>query len=745
MPASAADAYRNSAGAAAAGAAGRWWERPRFWLAVMVVAFFCVSVYSGIVSYDNLQTANSTDAGIITQAVASTTHGHVAPFYESFDCEVKARCSFFLVHPSFVLYPAVPFYALVPSTVTLFALRSGLVALSAVPLYWLTRQVSKSPAKALLASGLFLLWAPTYLGDAFSLHLESLLPLELFTLAALWQSGRYRLGLVVALLMFLTFEIYPLFSFLLGAFFLAPYVARPIRSEWDRWRSGTPGRPLRMTIALGWQFARNSWRERPVRYGLVLMGSSVAAYILLALFINVLGAHLLGVAPPTVAPGITGIFTNPSSPATQSLSTLFTSPQTRDTAEFWLVLYALVAFIPLLSPRALILSVPWIGWTFLTDSDRFTTIGHQYGMIAAAPIFVGLAYGLQRVPLGRSSPGPAGAPTPPGTAAGRPGTVRFARRWRRPTPRTAWIGVLAALCVANGLLAPINPILPDLGVKLGTPFQPLYFDHGLVISSSFQYVEQLVAVIPHAATVLVGSPAYPLFANFPHAYVIGPRSLANTSNLPFNVSAGPEYAVLTEAALLTLAENTSRNISDPSLYGMRGYVGSTSQGPLLLYEKGYTGPAQLFGPPVPALLATFDAQSGLKPGARGAVAPDPSSPSGTVIESLNATNRTGLVWTGPNEFVSPGNYTLSVRVMMTGSNLSLEPKAHALRISVTGFGGNPVDETYNASNFPPGQWVSLAINFSLTEPLPSANVEGFLGEDQFSVAVAFVAIQPSVG
>ena len=70
----------------------RFWEHPLLWLTLMVVVFFGVSLYSGIAAYYNFHTHNSTDTGVITQAVASTTFARQAPFYESYDCMDKARC-----------------------------------------------------------------------------------------------------------------------------------------------------------------------------------------------------------------------------------------------------------------------------------------------------------------------------------------------------------------------------------------------------------------------------------------------------------------------------------------------------------------------------------------------------------------------------------------------------------------------------------------------------------------------------
>jgi uncharacterized membrane protein len=720
-----------------------WWKRPKFWLAVMVVGFFVISLYSGVVSYADLQTQNSTDAGIITQAVSSTASGHNAPFYESYDCIVKSRCSFLLVHPGFVLYLAVPFYDLAASTLTLFALRAALVAGAAVPLYWLTRQVTRSPGKGLLAAGLFLVWAPSYVGDAFSTHLESLLPIELFTIAALWVAGRYRLALLVAVVTFLTFEVYPLFTFLLGAFFLYPYLERPVRARWREWRTKTEDhRSLRAWISAGWADVREALRVREVRYILVLMAASVAAYVALSLFINVWGYQVLGVAAPPVGPGITGIFSNPSSPSPQSLGTILTSAQTLRTAEYWVILYGLVAFIPLLSPRALIISLPWIGWTFLTDSNRFSTLGHQYSLVAAGPLFIGLAYGLQRVRVARPSGTPNSTTVTAGASpGGAAGPARSSWREQLPSGRF-WVGALTFVVVANIFLAPINPAVPALGLVPGAPFQPNYFDHSLEISPSFPWVEKLVSVIPTDATVLAASAVFPLLVNDPHAYVLTPPDRSNFTNLPFNDKTGPEYALLGTAGLDTLGPDLTRNLSNPALYGLRAYVGDTTVGELLLYQKGYVSSAEVFGPAVPALAGTYVPGAGLVAGPRGIEATNISAPSRRVIESIKGPNRTGLIWTGPYQFLVPGNYTVRVQVAATGIDRTTDPTARVLLISVDGFSGTPVNDTLDASDFVSGEWITVTLNFTLIDPLPNVNVDGFAQGDQFSLAVDSISIAP---
>jgi uncharacterized membrane protein len=718
------------------------WRSPYLWLAILVVGFFAISFYAGAVSYADLQTQNATDAGIITQAVASTSLGHNPPFFESYDCMVKARCSFLLVHPGLVLVGAVPFFALFPSTLTLFALRSALVALSAVPLFFLTRRATGSPGKGLLAAGLFLVWAPGFLGDAFSLHLETLLPLELFTLVAIWQTGRYRIGLAVAAIAFLTIEIAPVFTFLVGVFFLVPYVDRFARSTWRRWRSGTPAPGgLRATLARGSQLARAAWTNREIRFCLVLMGASVAAYVALLSFMNVWGAGVLGVASPVVPSGASGVFYDNSTPASASLATILHSSQTVLTAEYWLILYATLAFLPLLSPRSLVLSVPWIGWTFLSDSSRFTTLGHQYSMIAAGPLFIGLAFGLTRVPLprwpwGRTTPS---TPEPPALV----GTARGWRSTRRRAVPVALGIVLVAVVAGNVLLAPVNPVLGDLGVDPGAPFQAGYFDHSLAWDPGFTALESLIGTIPHSAMLTAPPALFPLVATYPHAYVLLNPSMYRTQNLPFPASSNPQFVLMTADAYGAAGVEFRQNLSEPALYGITGYVGATDAGPIVLYETGYSGNATRFGAAIPLEDANLTPGNGLQAGPIGQPATSPPPGAIEVIESVPGTTRGGMVATTASEFLAPGAYTVTLLVRAVPLNASVDGSVLVLHVNGAGIGPLLINATYPLSQLDGPGWTALAWCFDLASPLPEFAVQATLRTPQVALSVASVAIVPS--
>jgi uncharacterized membrane protein len=725
----------------------RIWRHPLFWLAVMVTAFFAVSLYAGIVAYYNFHTHNSTDAGIITQAVSSATFGRRAPFYESYDCMVKDRCSFLLVHPGAVLYLAAPFYALAPTTITLFALRSLFVAAAAVPLYWLTRQVTKSQGQGLLAAGIYLLWAPTLAGDAFSLHLESLLPLELLGLAALWQAGRYRWGLFAALAAFLTFEIAPIFVFLVGLFFLAPIAERWARRVWRRFRHRTCFESYQETTRIPWAASiQSGLKSRELRYTLILMAASVVAYVALYSFMNIWGYWLLGVSPPSVPGGITGLFYNSSTPPAQSLTTLLSSRQTRYTAEYWFVLLGLLAFLPLFSPRSLIISVPWIGWTFLTDSARFTTIGSQYTLVAAGPLFIGLAYGFGRIPFDGLRSALLQLPSARADSTAPEAVISRRQRWRTRGEASAVATVLTGIVVTNVLFSPINPVLSDLGFHPSAPFDPGYFDNPLTITPGYAWAEQLISDVPRNASIVTSSALFPLLANYPDAFVLEPHAQPFTdsqylAHLPFNVTTGPEFVLLELSQVKSISAPFAQNLSNPTLYGLRGYVWSTAVGPLLLYQQHYTSLPADYGPiSFSETNATYWPHHGLSIGPIGKFGTNPTAPEGSIIRSLPKVNPTGEVWTGPDTLLVPGNYTLRFQVSVTGSHLRSDPSAKVLGLAVAGFGALLLNESFAGSAFVSGEWTNLTATITVPFPVAEVGCDGFLLNTNVSVAIAYLAV-----
>jgi uncharacterized membrane protein len=724
------------------------WKHPALWLGVMLAIFLTVSIAASVATYDNFAYVNTNSAnnvGTVTQAVASTTYGYHNPFYESWDCMHVDRCSFLLIHTGFVLYLVTPIYSLAPSALTLLIVQSVMLGLAAIPLYWLTRQVTKSPGKGLLAAGLYLAWAPLF--SAFTLHLETLLPLELIGLTALWQARRYRWGLLAALAAFLTFEVAAIFVFLIGIFFLlewAPFTVKYLR-VWFHVRGGSDGvDPNRLLLS---RMRSQLFRSRRLRWTLSLLLISVVAIIILFSFRNVWGYQTLGVSSPV---GSHSIFSDGLGATPSSVSSAVGSPQAPITAQYWLIMFALVAFLPLLAPRSLVISLPWVGYTFLTKSQAFHVIGLEENTLIAAPIFIGVAYGLARVPWWPARATSTVAASTDGLPPPAPSSWTLARRRQSKAAAAVAIVVLSCVVTANLLLNPVNPALPDLGVTPGPAFVSGYFNHTLSITPGVVPVERLVGLIPHGATVAADARLFPLVTNHPNAFLFLPTDAngqpfsPETRNLPFDVANGPQFVLIESADLSGLSDKFTDALSDPSLYGLRGYVTSTAVGSVLLYQEGYSAPATGFGPAWTTLNQTNVPKAGLSIGPEGQLESSSSAPGGRYISNRPAAANTNYtVWMTPTTVLPAGGYTLTVVALLSGKNASSSSGTDVFRFVASGFGPEPLNQTVTGSSFQTGAWTTLSFDLSAPSPVPQFQVVGYALARGVTVSVASVAIAPA--
>jgi len=672
---------------------------PRLVLLAMVATFASVSFTASYVAYSDLGiiNAHAYDLAIFQQALSSTAHGFHVPFYEASDCTAKARCSLLLVHPALVLYGLVPFYALAPSALTLFAARSIIVGAAAFPLYWLTRQVTESRAKALLAAGLYLVWAPTMSGDFYSFHVESFLPVELFTVMALWQAGRYRWGLLIASFSFVTLEVAPVFTFLIGVFFLVPALPPVFRAARNASRAAATntsrlrGGPWALGGAV-----REQLRRTEVRASILLMAVSVVGFVSLALFMNRYGAGLLGVVSPSEPGGLAGLFfENSAGPVASSPSSFFTSPSLLFTTEYWLILFALLGFLPLLSWRAWVLTLPWMALTFLAADHRFSRIGSQYTMVALVPLFIGLAYGLAKLSWERSAvpvavPAAVVDPTSPPEE-----TLTATRDVPRVRRRSTWLSVLVfGVVVVNVVVNPLCPIIPGTTGGLPSPFSPGYFDNLTAIQPGIEWIDQMVALVPHQATIAVQNNLLPLVANDLASYRYHQYNQTQLKHLQFNVTdPWPEFVLVASAALnqpigcLNVTQdwipgcvsisNATEYTTD---YGIRGYVDTTPIGEVILFELGYSGPSKLFGP---ATSPTYIVGAGLVPDVTGVVVANGSQSSNRVIGSNRSATKAGEFCRATVGPVASGNYTFRVALRLTPL-VGASNKSIAVKISLVG-------------------------------------------------------------
>ncbi len=682
---------------------------PTTWLIVATIAYFSVSFALSWLRAVEFQTT-TWDQGIYQQALWSTAHGR--PFYESPDLETGGYRSLLQIHTVFLFYLLAPLYGALPFQATLFAVQSLIVALAAIPLYFLGRDLTRSAWWGLLPPILYLVWAPTLSSNLYDFHPEAFLPLEVFTVVLLWERGRYLAGAVAVGISFATIELAPVLLLFVGLFFLVPS-----SETWGRWSQLARNRFPR--AAWTSEFRRTFSSPR-VRASIALIVACIAAYFLLLYYrVDYLGATLGTLSLPVAPMG----YVIGGSPSALGLSLQNLDMGFYDKFTYWVLILALLGFVPLLAPRAMLLSVPWFAFSLLSAGTNYTELGFQYGFIAAATVLVAFAYGLPRaMALAR-------AWERQSLEAGSMRSIRPAPQWGNPRRRGALVAGLVVLVVVNLALTPLNPWLQNQG--LGSAYRISYSP-----SPGFAQLEQLAALVPAGATVLASDNLFPLVANDENAYSFF-WTQDNFLALPFNASNPPPYVLLAEDATKAVPSWLAAELYNTTLFGARGVVWTSGVGTALLFEEGYRGPATQFGatPTVPLVESgadLVDSDAGYIPGTNGAVASDPGA--------------LGTFFYGPWASLPVGNYTVTLLVKAAALPGTGPPSGDeaVLRIGATGY----AQATYfhvslDFDKFSATGWTTVAFNLTLPGPTIDCTVQGVALSTDVQVSLESMVIAPA--
>jgi len=617
-------------------------------LLAAVVAFAVVTTALNALAASNL--ADSTwDLGLYQQALWSGAHH--GPFYESADFETGGFGSFLQVHSAVVLVALAPAYGAIPSPVLLFAVQGALVALAAVPLFFLARSVTGAPTASLAVAGLYLVWAPTVGGALDQFHIEAFVPIGLFTLAFLVHTRRYLWAVPVALVAFLTMEVVPVFAFFLALFLLS--------ERWSRRWAATPG------AGAGRQWgarARSMLADcGAVPLWILLVGSLVAYYALLGLRTQGL-ATWFGFPPFPTTPVHYVIGADPTSLGLSpgNLGSEFFVKLT-----YWIIVLALVGFLPLLAPRALLLIAPWFAFTFLMPITTFVTFGFQYGLLLAGPLFIAVAYGARALLVGRGD----------AAAVRSPRSVRDGLT----TSRGRRLVVAFALLVLVNLLA--SPLSPWSG-----PSGSDAYDVAYAPAPGSLNVHALAALVPPGASIVASDGLFPLVANDLNAYSLFWHTNPYLA-LPFGPSHLPDFVFLSEDKLYVVPPWLAGSVYDASYYGVRGVAWASPLGGVVLFQLGYAGPTTVLGP-TPSTTQWL-APDRFVPAPTVVFAPDPLARSGFALTTTSAAG--GLIWSGPGVDLPVGHYlvVLWLRAFATVPGTTIAPTLNAFSSIGSAFGLAP--------------------------------------------------------
>lgn len=729
-------AKEGGAVAAVRGRVSRWRVRGLFLL--FSGLFVAAALLISNLRYLEFVTSNW-DLGIFQQGLWTTAHGRF--FWEAGDWELAGTNSYFQVHPALVLLFVVPIYALVPSVETLFVLQAVAAALGAIPIFLLARRLLGRAGYGLAFAGLYLANGALLAATSFDVHIEAILPFEVGMLFYLWMVGRYRLGCVAAAATLITLEVTPFIVAMVALYFLLPpffpFVRRSVQRLRRRLGSPTAPGPDRRDVPP----VDPQRRRREVRWSAALLVAALASYPLLRM-VQWYGTAALGVAPVSPLPVSSTVSAGPYGIPVEIQVGVHLLSKSR----FWFILLALLGFLPLFAPRALLLTAPWFVFTLQSTALSFVLFGTHYALIplstlslAAVLGYVNLErrilpwlarYRARRAARRAAVPGPRPHRFPTMTVEHAPGS----RRLRRPF----WIAALAIVVVANIAFGPLDPY------QQSNPPGPLPgYDVSYVVPSGFHDVAVVAQQIPATATVLASADLFPLVADNPNAYAI-PWTTTVYYQLPYSSGNLPQWVFIDVDQIAPTPNWLPDLLLNPPLYGVRDVVWSTPTGTVVLYERNFTGATTDYGlPPV----GPFDLSgASLEWLHHGRVAPLNGSPTGSALVGTNSSWDPFFATSPVN--LAPGFWNVTVwiaEVPMTPKPPTVPgPSASGLALNLTAFGYNALlGVFYCDPDSPVGHWTPLTIAIRVLAPTVDVQISGPLTGSGTTYAVALVEFRHS--
>jgi uncharacterized membrane protein len=367
-------------------------------------------------------------------------------------------------HVSLILFVVAPLYALIRHPLTLLLLQCLALALGAWPVFSLARRQLKNEGVALMFAGLYLFHPAVGYSNLFQFHPEVLATATLLATFASVAAGRIVPTVVFAILSVLCREDVAMVVTMLGLITLLP------------------GRPRRIGVAL---------------VGVGLTSLIVSFGVLLPAFSS--GAAEYGRMYADWGGNLRAVAFNVLIHPVRAVSALFDTPgNPGDTAlkhAYWPEMLWPLLFLPLLSPVTLVCALPVFAEHFLSSRDQQHRLVFQYTALVTPVLVASAIYGLANL-------------------------IRFVTRspvatatMNRPgAPRSMALGICGA-ALASSLLC--NLLYGPLLYRGWIPFDrttEMYWPT-MVERTLRPYRDQMVKRVPADGGVVTGFEFLPRFAS----------------------------------------------------------------------------------------------------------------------------------------------------------------------------------------------------------------------------------------
>jgi uncharacterized membrane protein len=572
-------------------------------LAIAVGSYTILFSWLTILKYLALR-SSAYDLGVYNQALFTATRfGRF--FYYTPDLPANPGGSVFGAHFMPIFFALAPIYALMPGPETLLVIQSFVLAIAAVPLYFLGTKLSSQKNIGLLFAVLYLM-SPLVEGvNWLDFHPEAFVPLAFLTAFYAMETRRRKLYFAGILLALSSLEFTGVVVSLFGA--IEIYTHRTSLVAFLRHRKFLePGPVGLITLVLS-----VCWTA--VAVGLIHVFNPSQTFLFGGNFSwNVLGARSLVGVP----------FAALMDPERAILAMSYGILQ--KTVFLALVFVPFVLFLKW-GFRIALLTVPWLFASVTSNQSAYYMFNDQYTAFLAPFLFAAAVYGYVRLR----------------------GNRRMNRRLLyRLTIVTASTGLIVALLVSPFVNTSIVGYV-------------VFGNRGIpTVGAHEQLASTIIGMIPPEASVLTQYNLFPLVSNrlnaflYPYQTYYPPGTSYNSTLSSFMQKS--DY-ILLDVTTDTWAPPPILNIlaasSDFGLYAAADGI--------LLYRAAYHAPPAFFLP-IRAVWTAHDLSL-----QSGATVVDTSSIQQTVILHSSSEGNSPI-WSGPDRVLPPGRYLLDFRIRIGG-------------------------------------------------------------------------------
>lgn len=346
-------------------------NRTQHILYLSVAIYTLVFSYLTIIKYFAFETYAG-DLGIFEQSLWSTLKYGLF-FYNTPELGVHFR-----IHFDPILYLILPVYSIYPSPLTLLVLQSFFLSLGAIPIFWLARDELEGKKAGLVFAILYLLYPPLQGVNWYDFHPESLVPLLLIAAFYYLKKEKFTIYFILIILAMMCKEIVTLIVVFIGIYGI--------------WLNRN--KILQISI-LG---LKGLLTDKSIVASLLTIAAGTVWYILAGRIISSLSTSPYNPFKTWFYLGgsITDILISVLTRPLYILQLAFTPFYSK--IFYLVVLLGPLAFLSLLNPPSLFISLPWLAPSLLSlNPNHYLPVGTQYPALLIPFIFVSAVYGAKTI------------------------------------------------------------------------------------------------------------------------------------------------------------------------------------------------------------------------------------------------------------------------------------------------------------------------------------------------------------